>query len=230
MGASTIGSTRPLPLYRVILAASIGNTLEWFDFLIYGYFAVTIAKLFFPTGNETVSLLLTLGTFGASYVVRPLGAIVIGAFTRPRRPQGRTDLVDPADDDRHDDDRGDADLRDDRHCRPDPHSVCTPLAGLFGGRRVWQRRRVRRRAVQGSQRVRGQVAMGQSRRNGAAGICLRGSADRRLAAGLAARLGLARTVLLRPLNRARRSLYPAPHDRDAGIYRRQADRHTGARL
>ena len=62
------------PLHRVILAASIGNTLEWFDFLIYGYFAVTISKLFFPTGNETVSLLLTLGTFGASYLMRPLGA------------------------------------------------------------------------------------------------------------------------------------------------------------
>jgi MHS family proline/betaine transporter-like MFS transporter len=48
MSASSPGSARPLPLYRVIFAASIGNTLEWFDFLIYGYFAVTIAKLFFP--------------------------------------------------------------------------------------------------------------------------------------------------------------------------------------
>jgi MHS family proline/betaine transporter-like MFS transporter len=66
---------------RVIVAASIGNALEWFDFLIYGYFAVTIAKLFFPTGDDTVSLLLTLGTFGVSYLVRPLGAIVIGAYT-----------------------------------------------------------------------------------------------------------------------------------------------------
>ena len=45
------GSAGSPPLYRVILAASIGNTLEWFDFLIYGYFAVTISKLFFPTGN-----------------------------------------------------------------------------------------------------------------------------------------------------------------------------------
>lgn len=64
----------------MILAASIGNALEWFDLLIYGYFAVTISRLFFPANNETVSLLLALGTFGAAYLVRPLGAIVLGAY------------------------------------------------------------------------------------------------------------------------------------------------------
>ena len=91
MSAASLGSAGSPSLYRVILAASIGNTLEWFDFLIYGYFAVTISKLFFPTDNETVSLLLTLGTFGASYLVRPLGAIVIGAFTdRAGRKAGLT--------------------------------------------------------------------------------------------------------------------------------------------
>jgi MFS transporter, MHS family, proline/betaine transporter len=68
------------PIHRVIIAASAGNALEWFDFLIYGYFAVTISKVFFPTGNETVSLLVTLGTFGLAYLVRPLGAIVLGAY------------------------------------------------------------------------------------------------------------------------------------------------------
>jgi MHS family proline/betaine transporter-like MFS transporter len=68
------------PLHRIILAASAGNALEWFDFLIYGYFAVTISKVFFPSGNETVSLLVTLGTFGLAYLIRPLGAIVLGAY------------------------------------------------------------------------------------------------------------------------------------------------------
>jgi hypothetical protein len=68
-------------LTRVIIAASLGNALEWFDFLVYGYFAVTIAKVFFPSGNETTSLLLTLGTFSVSFLVRPIGAIVIGAYT-----------------------------------------------------------------------------------------------------------------------------------------------------
>jgi MFS transporter, MHS family, proline/betaine transporter len=65
---------------RILTAASIGNALEWFDLLIYGYFAVTISRLFFPTEDQTVSLLLALGTFGVSYLVRPLGAIVLGAY------------------------------------------------------------------------------------------------------------------------------------------------------
>ena len=68
-------------LTKVIVAASLGNAMEWFDFLVYGYFAVTISKVFFPSANETASLLLTLGTFGAAYVVRPIGAIFIGSYT-----------------------------------------------------------------------------------------------------------------------------------------------------
>jgi MHS family proline/betaine transporter-like MFS transporter len=71
-------------LTRVIVAASLGNAIEWFDFLVYGYFATTIAKVFFPSGNETASLLLTLGAFGAAYLMRPIGAIVIGAYTDRR--------------------------------------------------------------------------------------------------------------------------------------------------
>ncbi|ORC47549.1 hypothetical protein B2G74_20750 [Burkholderia sp. A27] len=66
--------------WRAVVAASIGNALEWFDLVVYGFFAVIIAKLFFPAGNETVSLLLTLGTFGVSFFMRPLGAVVIGAY------------------------------------------------------------------------------------------------------------------------------------------------------
>ena len=65
---------------RAVVAASIGNALEWFDLVVYGFFAVTISKLFFPAGNDTVSLLLTLGTFGVSFFMRPLGAIVLGAY------------------------------------------------------------------------------------------------------------------------------------------------------
>jgi len=68
------------PAYRVIVAASMGNALEWYDFLIYGYFAVTISKVFFPAGSDTVSLLQALGAFGLSYLVRPLGAIMLGAY------------------------------------------------------------------------------------------------------------------------------------------------------
>jgi len=62
-------SARP-GLPGVIVAATIGNVLEWFDFLVYGFFAVTIAEVFFPTSDPTVSLLITFGAFGLSYVVR----------------------------------------------------------------------------------------------------------------------------------------------------------------
>jgi len=87
---SSTTSARP-GLPRVIIAATIGNVLEWFDFLVYGFFAVTIAEVFFPVSNPTVSLLITFGTFGLSYLVRPLGAIVVGTYTdRAGRKAGLT--------------------------------------------------------------------------------------------------------------------------------------------
>jgi len=78
-------------LRRVIIAASVGNVLEWFDFLVYGFFAVTIAQVFFPASDPTVSLLITFGTFALSYLARPLGAIFIGSYTdRAGRRAGLT--------------------------------------------------------------------------------------------------------------------------------------------
>src|SRR5262245_36890104 len=77
---SSTASARP-GLPGVIVAATIGNVLEWFDFLVYGFFAVTIAEVFFPAGNPTISLLITFGAFGLAYLVRPLGAIIVGGFT-----------------------------------------------------------------------------------------------------------------------------------------------------
>ena len=66
---------------RAVVAASIGNALEWFDFVVYGFFAVTMAKMFFPTGNDTVSLLLALATFGVTFFMRPFGAIILGSYS-----------------------------------------------------------------------------------------------------------------------------------------------------
>jgi MHS family proline/betaine transporter-like MFS transporter len=66
--------------FKVLAAAAIGNALEFYDILIYGYFAVTISKLFFPTADPTTALLLTFGTFGISYLARPIGALVLGAY------------------------------------------------------------------------------------------------------------------------------------------------------
>jgi MFS transporter, MHS family, proline/betaine transporter len=68
-------------LRRVVIAATIGNVLEWFDFVIYGFLAVTISQVFFPVGDPTVSLLVTFGAFGLAYLVRPLGAIFVGSYT-----------------------------------------------------------------------------------------------------------------------------------------------------
>lgn len=72
----------PTPsMRRLIFAATIGNIFEWFDFVVYGFFAVTLAEVFFPAGNPAVSLLVTFGAFGLAYFVRPVGAIVIGGYT-----------------------------------------------------------------------------------------------------------------------------------------------------
>lgn len=74
-------TTRRRPATWITIgAASIGNALEWFDLVMYGYLAITISRLFFPNGNQTISLLLAFGTFGASYLIRPLGALVLGAY------------------------------------------------------------------------------------------------------------------------------------------------------
>jgi MFS family permease len=65
---------------RVIIPLSIGNALEWFDIVIYGYLAVTISRVFFPAQNELNGLLIVLATFGASFAMRPIGSIVLGAY------------------------------------------------------------------------------------------------------------------------------------------------------
>jgi MFS transporter, MHS family, proline/betaine transporter len=65
---------------RLIVAASVGNALEFYEILVYGYFAVTISKVFFPAANDAVSILVTLGTFGISFLARPVGAIFLGAY------------------------------------------------------------------------------------------------------------------------------------------------------
>lgn len=66
---------------RLIVATSIGNALEFYELVVYGYFASTLSRLFFPTQDRTVSLLLTLGTFALSYLARPVGALVLGSYS-----------------------------------------------------------------------------------------------------------------------------------------------------
>ena len=68
------------PLTRVILAASAGNALEWYDFSVFGYFAAQIAGAFFPRADSATGLLLTFGTYGVSFLARPVGAAVLGSY------------------------------------------------------------------------------------------------------------------------------------------------------
>jgi MHS family proline/betaine transporter-like MFS transporter len=63
-----------------ISAAIAGNALEWFDFTVYGLFSIYIAKAFFPADSELASLLMTLATYGVGFVLRPVGAIVLGQY------------------------------------------------------------------------------------------------------------------------------------------------------
>jgi MHS family proline/betaine transporter-like MFS transporter len=66
-------------LRRAVVASVIGNGLEWYDFVSYGYFSAIIARVFFPT-HSAASLMLTYATFAVGFVVQPIGGIVLGAY------------------------------------------------------------------------------------------------------------------------------------------------------
>ena len=65
---------------KAVAAAVAGNALEFYDFVIYAYFAVYIGKTFFPVNGEFGSLLAAVATFGVGFFTRPLGGVLIGAF------------------------------------------------------------------------------------------------------------------------------------------------------
>jgi len=64
-----------------VIRVSSGNFLEMYDFMVFGYYASAIGNAFFPSGSQFLSLMLSLMTFGAGFLMRPLGAIVLGAYT-----------------------------------------------------------------------------------------------------------------------------------------------------
>ena len=66
--------------WRSIVRVASGNFLEMYDFMVFGYYAAAIGHAFFPSGNPYLSLLLSLATFGAGFLMRPLGALVLGAY------------------------------------------------------------------------------------------------------------------------------------------------------
>lgn len=65
---------------RSILRVSAGNFLEMYDFMVFGYYASAIGRTFFPRSSEFASLMYSLATFGVGFLMRPLGALVLGAY------------------------------------------------------------------------------------------------------------------------------------------------------
>ncbi len=63
---------------RILFASVLGNALEFYDFTLYGVFAAVIAKIYFPSDNEMVSLMSSWGAFGTGFLMRPFGAMVFG--------------------------------------------------------------------------------------------------------------------------------------------------------
>jgi len=80
IGMGPAGGDAKRSRLATVLRVTSGNFLEMFDFFLYGFYATYIAKAFFPSADEYASLMLTFVTFGAGFLMRPLGAIVLGSY------------------------------------------------------------------------------------------------------------------------------------------------------
>lgn len=67
-------------LFKAVGQVASGNMLEMYDFMVFGYYAGDIGKAFFPSGNAQAELMSSFATFGAGFLMRPLGALVLGAY------------------------------------------------------------------------------------------------------------------------------------------------------
>lgn len=76
---ASVSQSSPSKVATVIRVTS-GNFMEMFDFFLFGFYATHISATFFPSGDEFASLMLTFMTFGAGFLMRPLGAIILGAY------------------------------------------------------------------------------------------------------------------------------------------------------
>src|ERR687888_2392114 len=68
----------PRDFRRVIIAASVGNIIEWYDFYIFGVLAAILSVKFFDKANPVAALLSTIALFTAGFLIRPLGAFLFG--------------------------------------------------------------------------------------------------------------------------------------------------------
>lgn len=81
------------PPKRQIVAAVIGNALEWYDFIVFGFLAVVISRLFFPSDSEYSSLLMATATFGVGFFMRPVGGILLGIYADRRGRKAALQLI-----------------------------------------------------------------------------------------------------------------------------------------
>lgn len=78
---------------RQVSAAVIGNALEWYDFIVYGFLSSIIARLFFPSDNEYTSLLMALATFGVGFFMRPVGGVLLGQYADRKGRKAAMQLI-----------------------------------------------------------------------------------------------------------------------------------------
>jgi MFS transporter, MHS family, citrate/tricarballylate:H+ symporter len=84
-----MSAQKPDSKVKAVIRVSSGNFLEMYDFMVFAYYASYIAREIFPSDSQFASLMMTLGTFGAGYLMRPLGAVVLGTYVdRKGRREG----------------------------------------------------------------------------------------------------------------------------------------------
>jgi MHS family proline/betaine transporter-like MFS transporter len=82
--ATSTSTSRATSATRIVIAATVGNLLEFYDFTVYSFFTLTIAKVFFPANDPVVSTLLALSAFAIGFLARPLGGFVLGHYADKR--------------------------------------------------------------------------------------------------------------------------------------------------
>ncbi|MGU7778842.1 citrate-proton symporter [Burkholderia sp. PU8-34] len=79
--------------HRQVVAAVVGNTLEWYDFIVYGFFSGIIARLFFPAESQYASLMMSLATFGVGFFMRPVGGVLLGLYADRKGRKAAMQLI-----------------------------------------------------------------------------------------------------------------------------------------
>ncbi len=120
-----------------ILRVTSGNFLEQFDFFLFGFYATYIARTFFPAESEFAALMLTFAVFGSGFLMRPIGAVVLGAYIdRIGRRKGLMVTRRSWAAGRYSSPR--SRLSDYRRTGADPRVSGPSAAGVLGGRRAWR--------------------------------------------------------------------------------------------